>query len=81
MLLDREKVDVEIVDIEPFSNEHGRGLTIYWQGSIGFGEYTIYKNAQDDKWRADSEYMDSKEDIWFLDKLYEKFKGILEEIR
>ena len=76
-MLDREKVDVEVVDIEPFVNEKCRGFTIYWQGNIGFGQYTIYKSADDDQWRGDSEYMDSDDDTWFLDKLFEKFKGIL----
>ena len=76
-MLEREKVDVEIVDVEPFVNEKCRGFTIYWSSNIGFGEYTIYKVDGDNQWRADSEHMDSDGDMWFLDKLYEKFRSML----
>lgn len=77
-LLDRSTVEIEVVDIEPFVNEACCGFTIYWKGSIGFGQYTIYKSAVDNQWRADSEYMDSADDTWFLDKLIEKFKSCLD---
>lgn len=78
-MLDREKVKISAVDIEPFVNENCQGFTIYWgTEEHGWGQYTIYKSAQDNQWRADSEYMDSKDDMWFLDKLFEKFKSCLE---
>ena len=80
-MLDRDNVDVEVVDIDTFSNENCKGFTIRWCGSIGFGEYTIYKSS-DGKWRADSEYMDSKDDHWFLDLLLKDFANKrIEEIR
>ena len=77
-VLDRSKVEIDVVEIEPFMNEKCYGFTIYWESNIGFGQYTIYKGAEDDHWRADSELMDSKNDTWFLDKLLEKFKSRLE---
>ena len=77
-MLDKDKVDVETIDVEPFVNEKCRGFTIYWRdANIGFGEYTIYKVDEDKQWRADSEYMDSKDDTWLLNKLFEKFKSML----
>ena len=78
---DRESVDVEVLDIDTFDNGGCKGVTIRWVGNIGFGEYTIYKGT-DGKWRADSEYMDSKDDHWFLDLLLNDFVSKrIEEIR
>ena len=77
MALDRTKVKVQIVDINPFVNDQFCGFKIYWDSNIGFGEYTIYKAAGTDEWHADSELMDSDDDKWFISLLLEDLKQIL----
>lgn len=75
-LLDREKTEVHIDDIEVFENEYGKGIVIKWYGSPGFGEYTIYKSYKSPDssgWKCDSEYMDSLDDHWFLNRLFDDF--------
>lgn len=72
MSLDRSKVQITDVTLEPFVNEKYSGVVIRWIGSIGFGEYSIYKSPNDDKWHADSEAMDTQEDHWFIDLLIKK---------
>ncbi len=67
-VLDRKTVKVSVDDIVTFD----KGFTIYWQGNIGFGEYTVYKD-ENGIWNADSECMDSKDDRWFLKLLMEDF--------
>ena len=69
MALDRSKVDVHVVDIDPFVNNEFCGFSIHWAGNIGFGEYTIYKAKDSDRWCANSEMMDSQDDKWFLNLL------------
>ena len=71
-------INLEVYDIRPFVNERGSGFVIEWDSDIGFGEYTIYKRADSDEWRGDSEHMDNNEDkdfirelmSLFIDKLY-----------
>lgn len=74
MAIDKSKAEVHVVDIDPFVNDQFCGFKIHWAGNIGFGEYTIYKEAGSDQWRADSEYMDDENDTWLLDLLLEDFK-------
>lgn len=75
----RDKVKVEVDTIEPFSNDEYKGFKIIWYGNIGFGEYTIYQNVDDpNKWKADSEHMDSQHDKWFIKRLLENFIDQLE---
>lgn len=81
-MLDRDKVDVEITDIDTFDNEEFNGFMIRWSGNIGFGEYTIYKDKKSGKWHADSECMDSTDDHWFLNLLLNDLaNNLIEEIR
>lgn len=81
-LLDREKTEVHIDDIEVFENEYGKGIVIKWYGSPGFGEYTIYKSPDSRGWKCDSEYMDSLDDHWFLNRLFDDFvNNHVEEMR
>mgnify|MGYP007102017200 FL=1 len=74
LALDKNKVRVRVDDIEPFNNDDLAGFVIKWSGNIGFGEYTIYKTKSDEKWHADSEYMDGIDDHWFLDLLLDDLK-------
>lgn len=73
LLLDREKTEVHIDDIEVFENEYGKGIAIKWYGSPGFGEYIIYKPPGSRGWKCDSECMDSLDDHWFLNRLFDDF--------
>lgn len=76
--LNRDEVQIEVIDLEPFVNEKYSGLIIHWSGSIGFGAYTIYKKAGEETWHADSEMMDTNEDHWFFDLLMKKlFDSVL----
>lgn len=79
--IDRNKVEVEVFNIVPFVNDQYQGFKLLWEGNIGFGEYTIYQNVDDpNKWKADSEYMDSIDDKWFVKKLLDSFIEQLEII-
>lgn len=73
----KEEVIVEIVDIEPFTNDTWRGFRIIWTGNIGFGEYTIYREQESEEWHGDSECMDSNDDKWFLSLLLDKIKEMI----
>ena len=74
MAIDREKVEVEVVELQPFVNEKYAGFKLIWCGSIGFGEYTIYQDPNDSKkWFGDSEYMDGDDDKWFIELLMKSF--------
>ena len=60
---DIDDINLEVTDVHFFYNEETKlsGVVIAWQGSIGWGEYTIYKDT-DGSLRADSECMDRGED-------------------
>lgn len=70
---DVTKINLDIHDIEPFSNSDFKGFVIKWKSNIGFGEYTIYKVADSDGWFADSEYMDTNADKAFITELMRTF--------
>ena len=79
MILHGREVKVHVDDIEPFVNETYSGFRILWSGSIGWGEYTIYKKNGEDKWYADDEYMENPaDDKSFLRLLFEDFTKQLE---
>ena len=67
------KINLKIDDFYPFVNNQSMGITIEWSSNIGFGQYTIYKSADSDKWAADSEGMDDNEDKEFIKSLMELF--------
>jgi len=67
------EINLSIKDVIPFSNERRSGFIIEWSSDIGFGEYTIYQNANSNEWQADSECMDSNEDKDFVKKLMSLF--------
>ena len=71
-MLNRKEVEVSVDDIIPFNNKDCKGFTIEWHGNIGWGQYRIYKD-ETGVWHADSEYMDSKDDMWFLKLLMADF--------
>ena len=78
-MLDRDKVKVEVYDVEPFVNNEYKGFKLLWEGNIGFGEYEIYQSVDDpNKWKACSECMDSTDDKWFIFKLFDSFIKQLE---
>jgi hypothetical protein len=66
-------INLEVYDIRPFVNERGSGFVIEWDSDIGFGEYTIYKRADSDEWRGDSEHMDNNTDKDFIKELMKLF--------
>lgn len=75
-MIDRSTVKVRVTDIDTFKT----GFVIKWEGNIGFGEYTIYKNQG--VWKADSECMDTDDDHWFLDLLLRNMADrLIEEFR
>lgn len=67
------KINLKIDNFYPFVKEQFMGITIEWSSNIGFGQYTIYKPTDSDKWVADSEYMDDNEDKEFIKSLMELF--------
>ena len=79
MILHGREVEVHVDDIEPFVNDKYIGFKILWSGSIGWGEYTIYKNVGGKTWHVDDEYMENpKEDKTFLKLLFDDFAKQLE---
>ena len=77
MILHGREVEVHVDDIEPFVNDEYIGFKILWSGSIGWGEYTVYK--KDGEWYVDDEYMENPEgDRTFLRILLEDFTKQLE---
>lgn len=77
MILHGREVEVHVDDIEPFVNDEYVGFKILWSGSIGWGEYTVYK--KDGEWHIDDEYMENSEgDRTFLRILLEDFTKQLE---
>lgn len=69
--LDRNRIEVEVTELEPFINEKFQGFKLIWVGNIGFGEYIIYTDGEN--WYADSECMDGNDDKWFIQKLMSSF--------
>lgn len=68
-----DKINLDAYEFEPFINEKYTGVTIRWDSNIGFGEYTIYKSVDSDKWCAQSERMDNNEDKSFIKELMKLF--------
>lgn len=80
MILHGREVEAHVNNIDPFVNETWVGFKILWSGNIGFGEYTIYREPNSDKWHVDDEYMENpKGDTSFLRMLLNDFMKQLEE--
>ena len=74
MQLHGREVEIQVDDIKPFVNSEYIGVKILWSGTPGFGEYTIYKHADDDTWYGDDEFMEvPKDDRAFLRILLDDF--------
>lgn len=78
MAFEVDKINLDAYEFKPFVNEKFTGIIIRWDSDIGFGEYTIYKEAGSDLWRAESEHMDSNDDKSFLKELLKSFVEKLE---
>ena len=74
----REITNLEITEINPYSNPSFEGVSIYWTANIGFGECQFYKAKGDDTWHVDTERMCSNEDKTFLKMLLDKLAEIVE---
>ncbi len=62
-------------DIIPFSNQSHEGMILQWSSRIGFGEYTLYRERNEEvllPWNGDSECMD-REDKRYLKELMRQF--------
>lgn len=68
-----DEINLDAYDVKPFVNEKYSGFVIKWDSDIGFGEYTIYKSVDSDKWHGDSEHMDNNEDKSFIKELMKLF--------
>lgn len=66
-------INLDAYDIHPFVNDKFTGFVVKWDSDIGFGEYTIYKASDSDKWCAQSEHMDNNEDKDFIKELMKLF--------
>lgn len=69
----KEEIPITIDNTDVFSNQEYEGISIKWHSTIGFGQYTIYRERDTSKWYANSEYMDSNDNKKFLKALLEKF--------
>ena len=71
---DVSNINLKIDDIDVSVSSNGDiGIYIYWSSNIGFGEYTLFYDKEQNAWFADSEYMDSNDDKAFLTELMSKF--------
>lgn len=68
-----DKINLDAYEIKPFVNEKYTGIVIKWDSDIGYGEYTIYKAVDSNKWLVDSEHMDNNEDKAFIKELLKQF--------
>ena len=66
-----EIFDINVSAIE--NNEETQVILLNWVGSIGFGEYTLYREKDSEVWKADSECMDNNEHKEFLKQILMKF--------
>ncbi len=55
-------IHLSIDDVNTFADSEYSALILSWSADIGFGQLTIYKESDDDKWHADTETMCSAED-------------------
>lgn len=70
---------LKIDEVIPFANEKYEGIKILWSDpTIGWGEYTLFKEAGGAEWFADSEHMDWGEDKTFLETLMKRFIEMIE---
>lgn len=80
---DVNEIELSIDDIEiypPYVDGenviHNGCIRIYWSSNIGFGQYDLYLNKEN-QLCGDSEYMDRQEDKDFIGKLLELLKDKL----
>lgn len=69
--MDEKKYSIDIDDIDFFNNDKHSGVIISWSGNIGWGEYAIYRDKDDQELKlyGDSECMDYQDDKSFLQNL------------
>lgn len=69
------------IDKVKFLN-NGNGVVISWstnnEANIEFGELTLYQSNEDDKWKADTEYMCTNEDKEFIRMVLNKWVDDME---
>ena len=71
---DISNINLKIDDFEIAVVSNGNiQIYIYWSSNIGFGEYSLFYNKEQNSWSADSECMDSNDDKEFLTELMSKF--------
>ena len=69
-----KEVVIDSIQLEAGENENGtQVIVIDWSSNIGWGQYTLYKNQDEQVWKGESETMDSNEKKEFLQILLNKF--------
>lgn len=72
--LDVTNINLKINDFEIVVSSNGDvRIYIHWSSNIGFGEYTLLYDKEQNAWFADSESMDSNDDKAFLTELMSMF--------
>lgn len=71
----KTEVTIHDLEVEAFESEvegHKEVIRLSWSGSIGWGQYTLYK---DDRgyWHGDSECLDNNQDKTVLKTLLHRF--------
>ena len=67
-------INLKIDDFEISVSSNGDvRIYIYWSSNIGFGEYALVYDKEQNAWFADSECMDSNDDKEFLTELVSRF--------
>lgn len=66
--------DLSVNDVYCFENFKGEGrIILSWSANIGYGELTLYRDNEDDKWKADTECMCKGEDKEFIRMVLNKW--------
>lgn len=58
--------NLSVNDMHCFENSRGEGIIISWSANIGYGELTLYRGNEDNKWQADTECMCKGDDKEFI---------------
>lgn len=65
---------MKLYKVEPYKTKEYECIVFkYADEEFGFGEYTLFKKNNEDKWYGDSDYMDTNNDKAFLQALMSNF--------
>lgn len=64
---------LNVDDVNCFCNDKGQCIVFSWSANIGWGELTIYRNNENENWKAETECMCRGEDKEFIKMVLDKW--------